>query len=78
MKNKFYLDEKDKISQKHYICIDKNKLNEKADNIVNVFKGKTDFTINKNAHDSNLFELNIIDPGKYNEIENIGKEVETL
>ena len=76
-KNKFYFDEKDKINKKHYICIDKNKFYGKAENIVNVFQNKTDFTINKNVHDNNLFELNIIDPGNYEEIENIAKAVES-
>ena len=76
-KNKFYFEEKDKINKKHYICIDKNKFYGKAENIVNVFQNKTDFTINKNAHDNNLFELNIIDPGNFAEIENIAKAVES-
>ena len=76
-KNKFYFDEKDKINKKHYICIDKNKFYGKAENIVNVFQNKTDFTINKNAHDNNLFELNIIEPGNFAEIENIAKAVES-
>ena len=76
-KNKFYFEEKDKINKKHYICIDKNKFYGKAENIVNVFQNKTDFTINKNVHDNNLFELNIIDPGNYEEIENIAKAVES-
>ena len=75
-KNKFYFDEKDKITKKHYICIEKNKFYEKSENIVNVFQNITDFTVNKNAHDNNLFELNIIDPRKYGEIENIAKAVE--
>ena len=79
-KNKFYLDEKDKISQKHYICVDKNKFYDKPKEIIDIFAKKiiTDFTVNKNAHDNNMFELNIIDPGKYDQIENGAKEVETL
>ena len=75
-KNKFYYDEKDKISKKHYICVNKNKLYEKAENIVDIFRNITDFTVNKNVHDNSLFELNIIDPGKYGEIENVAKAVE--
>ena len=77
LKNKFYYDEKDKIIKKHYICIEKNKFYEKADSIVNVFRNITDFTVNKNVHDNNLFELNIIDSGKYEEIEKVAKAVET-
>ena len=74
-KNKFYYDEKDKLSKKHYICINKNKMYEKAYNIVDIFRN-IDFTVNKNAHDNSLFELNINDPGKYGEIENVAKAVE--
>ena len=79
-KNKFYLDEKDKISQKHFICVDKNKFYDKPKEIIDIFTKKiiTDFTVNKNAHDNNMFELNIIDPGKYDQIENAAKEVENL
>ncbi len=74
-KNKFYIDEKDKILQKNYICIDKNKFYGNAENIVKIFKDKTDFTINKNANDNNLLEFNIIDPNKRNEIEGLEKAV---
>ena len=80
LKNKFYVDEKDKIAQKHYVCVEKNKFYDKAREIAEIFTKKygTDFTVNKNAADNNLFELNIIDPGKYGEIENISKEIKTL
>ena len=75
-KNKFYFDEKDKSKKRHFIIVDKNKLYQKAENIVKIFKNKTDYTISKNAHDNNLLEFNIIDPTKFDEIENITKEVE--
>jgi hypothetical protein len=80
LKNKFYVDEKDKIAQKHYVCVEKNKFYDKAREIAEIFTKKygTDFTVNKNAADNNVFELNIIDPGKYGEIENISKEIKTL
>ena len=80
LKNKFYVDEKDKITQKHYVCVEKNKFNDKAREIAEIFSKKygTDFTVNKNAADNNLFELNIIDPGKFGEIEKISKEIKTL
>ena len=74
-KNKFYFDEKDKIAQKHHLCIDKNKFYDKVDNIFEILKKETDFTVNKNGNDD-VFELSIIDPGKYGEIENISKAVE--
>ena len=74
-KNKFYLDEKDKISQKNYICVDKNKFYENSENIVKIFKDKTDFTISKNAKDNNILEFNVIDPTKKNEIEDLEKTV---
>ena len=77
-KNIFYLDEKDNISKKHYIWIDKTKFYDNAENIVKMFKDKTDFTINKSIHDNNKYELNIIDPGKYGEIEGLSKNIETL
>ena len=77
-KNKFYIDEKDKILQKNYICIDKNKFYGNAENIVKIFKDKTDFTISKNANDNNLLEFNIIDPNKRNEIEGLEKAVVSL
>ena len=77
-KNKFYIDEKDKILQKNYICIDKNKFYGNAENIVKIFKDKTDFTISKNANDNNLLEFNVIDPNKRNEIEGLEKAVVSL
>ena len=77
-RNKFYIDEKDKILQKNYICIDKNKFYGNAENIVKIFKDKTDFTISKNANDNNLLEFNIIDPNKRNEIEGLEKAVVSL
>ena len=77
-KNKFYIDEKDKILQKNYICIDKNKFYGNAENIVKIFKDKTDFTISKNVNDNNLLEFNIIDPNKRNEIEGLEKAVVSL
>ena len=77
-RNKFYLDEKDKITEKHYLCVDKNTLNEKAEEIIKIFRDKTDFAINKDASDNKVLELNIIDPGKYDQIENIDKEIKAL
>jgi len=77
-KNIFYLDEKDNISKKHYIWIDKNKFYANSENIVKMFKDKSDFTINKSIHDNNKYELNIIDPGKYGEIEELSKNIENL
>ena len=77
-RNKFYLDEKDKITEKHYLCVDKNTLNEKAEEIIKIFRDKTDFAINKEANDNKVLELNIIDPGKYDQIENIDKEIKAL
>ena len=77
-KNKFYFDEKDKVNKKHYyISVDKDKFYEKPEDITNIFKGKTDFTICRNDHDNNVFEFNIIDYSKYDEIENIAKSVES-
>lgn len=76
LKNKFYFDEKDKASKRHFVSVDKKKLYQNVENIVKIFKNKTDFTISKNAHDNNLLEFNIIDPTKFKEIENISKEVE--
>ena len=76
-KNKFYFDEKDKVNKKHYICVDKNKLYEKPEEITKIFKEKTDFTISKSDHDNNSFEFNIIDYSKYGEIENIAKDVDS-
>ena len=76
-KNKFYFDEKDKVNKKHYISVDKDKFYEKPEDITNIFKGKTDFTICRNDHDNNVFEFNIIDYSKYGEIENIAKSVES-
>ena len=80
LKNKFYVDEKDNISKKHYVCVDKNKFYDKAREIVEIFskKNSTDFTVNKSALDNNLFELNIIDPGKFGEIEKITEEIKAL
>ena len=74
-RNKFYLDEKEKITKKHYLCVDKINLNEKAEAILKIFRNKTDFTINKNANDKTVMEINIIDSGKYKEIENISNEM---
>ena len=74
-RNKFYLDEKEKITKKHYLCVDKINLNEKAEAILKIFRNKTDFTINKNAKDKTVMEINIIDSGKYKEIENISNEM---
>jgi hypothetical protein len=80
LKNKFYEDEKEKISEKHCYCCDKNKFYDKAQQIVEIFnkKHKTDFTVNKNGHDNNMFELNIIDPTKYDEIGKITEDIKTL
>lgn len=77
-RNIFYFDEKDNFSKKHYLCIDKNKFYSNSENIINMFKDKSDFTINKNIHDNNKFELNIIDPGKYGEIEELSKSIENI
>ena len=74
-KNKFYLDEKDKNTKKSCICVDKSKFYENAENIVNEFKNKTDFTISQNTNDNNLLELNVIDPTKKNEIDELEKAV---
>ena len=76
-KNKFYFDEKDKVNKKHYISVDKDKFYEKPEDITKIFKDKTDFTICRNDHDNNVFEFNIIDYSKYDEIENIAKSVES-
>ena len=77
-RNIFYLDEKDKISKKHYIWIDKNKFYANSENIVKMFKDKSDFTINKSIHDNNKYELNIIDPDKFGEIGELSKSIENL
>ena len=77
-RNIFYLDEKDNISKKHYIWIDKNKFYANSENIVKMFKDKSDFTINKSIHDNNKYELNIIDPDKFGEIGELSKSIENL
>ena len=77
-KNKFYFDEKDKVNKKHYICVSKDKLYEKPEEITKIFKDKTDFTLCKNEHDNNVFEINIIDYTKFGEIENISKAVKSF
>ena len=74
-RNKFYLDEKDKITKKSCICVDKCKFYENAENIVKIIKNKTDFTISQNINDNNLLELNVIDPTKKNEIDELEKVV---
>ena len=75
-KNKFYLDEKEKIENKLYINIEKNKFYDKCNDIMNVIKNKTDFTINDN-NDGN-FQINFIDPEKFNEINNISKKINNI
>ena len=74
-RNKFYSDEKDKITKKSCICVDKYKFYENAENIVKIIKNKTDFTISQNINDNNLLELNVIDPTKKNEIDELEKVV---
>ena len=76
-KNKFYFDEKVKVNKKHSICVDKDKFYKNPEEITKIFKEKTDFTICKNEHDNGVFEFNIIDYTKYDEIENIAKAVES-
>ena len=75
MGNKFYSDEQE-VNRSHCLEVEKGKLYEKYDKIISIFQNKTDFTINKNPHKNNIFELNIIDPTKFDEIETIAKEVD--
>ena len=55
----------------------KNKFYANSEDIVKMFKDKSDFTINKSI-DNNMYELNIIDPGKLGEIEELSKSIENL
>ena len=64
---------------KVYLAIDdKNKFYANSENIVKMFKDKSDFTINKSIHDNNKYELNIIDPDKFGEIGELSKSIENL
>ena len=77
-RNKFYADEKEKVENKLYIDIDKNKFYEKTDDIMNILKKKTDFTINDNSDKSRKFRINFIDPEKFNEIKKISKKINNI
>ena len=77
-KNKFYSDEKNNNDKKLYINIDKNKFYDKADKIFNILKNKTDFTVNLNKDNNKIFQINFIEPQKFNEINNIINEINSI
>ena len=79
-RNKFYLDEKEKIDNKLYIDIDKKIFYKEYEKIINILKDKTDFTININNdnNNNNQFRINFIDPEKFDLINNISKEINII
>ena len=74
-KNSFYMD---LDANKFGIKCPKEKLYENADEIFKVMKAKCDFIVNKGRNDSDVFELNVIDKEKFNNIDDIEKKINEI
>lgn len=77
-KNKFLLDEKEKIPNKSFFSIEKNKFYNNFNEIFNLLKNKTDFTITTNSEDEELFQINFIDSNKFNDLESTINKLNNL
>ena len=74
-RNLFYLD---LDTNKYGIKCPKEKLYENVDEIFKFMKGKCDFIVNKGRNDGNIFELNVIDKEKFENIDKMKEEINKI
>ena len=74
-RNLFYLD---LDTNKYGIKCPKEKLYENVDEIFKFMKGKCDFIVNKGRNDDNIFELNVIDKEKFENIDKMKEEINKI
>ena len=74
-RNFFYLD---LDTNKYGIKCPKEKLYENVDEIFKFMKGKCDFIVNKGRNDDNIFELNVIDKEKFENIDKMKEEINKI
>ena len=74
-KNKFYSDQ---INKEHSIFIDKKKFYENVEEIIKKIQEYTDFTVNIDSNNNEKVEINVIDRGTFEKIEEIKKVIEGI
>ena len=77
-KNKFYTEENEKKENKLYINIKKRNLYKKSEEIIDLLKDNTDFTVNKDIYNNRLYKINFIDPEKFKDINNISNQINNI
>ena len=77
-KNRFYSDEKKSFENKPFYIIEKDKFYNKLDDIINLLKNKTDFTLSSNIGNNKMIQINFIDSTKFNDLDNIINELNNI
>ena len=77
-KNRFFLDEKDKTQEKPFYLMKKEIFYNKIDEIFNILKCETDFTITCSFENHEYIQINFIDSNKFNELNNIVEKLNSL
>ena len=77
-KNRFFLDEKDKTQEKPFYLMKKEIFYNKIDEIFNILKCETDFTITSSFENHEYIQINFIDSNKFNELNNIVEKLNSL
>ena len=77
-KNRFFLDEKDKTQEKPFYLLKKEIFYNKIDEIFNILKCETDFTITCSFENHEYIQINFIYSNKFNELNNIVEKLNSL
>ena len=66
------------FENKPFYIIEKDKFFNKLDDIINLLKNKTDFTLSSNIGNNNMIQINFIDSTKFNDLDNIINELNNI